>query len=598
MSATNHLGTDRRSTLRVAAIACLISFCFVLLHLWDNRDLFDPEGISYLDIADAYRRGDWHEALAGIWSPMYPWLLAVTMMVFNPSAQWEFTSVHALNVVIYLFALASFSVFLRELLKPDGDLAESQRLPNWAWVVLGYSLFTWGTNQLIPLCLPQPDMLVAGFVFLLLAVLLRIRKGIVTWGEATALGVLMALSYFAKAVMFPMAFVFTTVALGLTRRSRVMWTRILVSFVLFLSLSAPFIVALSNANGHWTYSEVGKLNYAWDVNGVKLWIHWQGENAGHGTPLHPTRKINEDPPMFEFATPIKATYPPWYNPSYWYEGVKTTVDLKAQIKLLLRNTKHLLLFLANSPGPAIALSRASGEISRVYEMTLGPLLVLLCAMILINVGRVPVLCEFTRRWFLLLPVAAAFGAYSLLHVEGRLIVGYVVALWMVLFRAAATPVSLESRRAFTAILATAALVVSYTLIPGATHAIRNGVRYLSDQKPRPPFLQSGTSHWMIAEHLKSAGVRKGDPVGSIGYGYGVYWARMGRFHVVTEIPEEGAQSFWSSDAAKQARVLELFRRTGSKAVVGNGIPWGITPAGWERIGDTGYYVHVFPREGQ
>ena len=44
--------------LRIAVIACLVSCCLVLLDLWSNRDLFDPEGISYLDMADAYRRGE------------------------------------------------------------------------------------------------------------------------------------------------------------------------------------------------------------------------------------------------------------------------------------------------------------------------------------------------------------------------------------------------------------------------------------------------------------------------------------------------------------------------------------------------------------
>src|SRR3972149_2593335 len=84
--------TDRQLTLRVAAIACVISFCAVVLHLWENRDLFDPEGISYLDIADAYLRGDWQAALTGLWSPMYSWLVAVMMVLFTPLAFWELTA--------------------------------------------------------------------------------------------------------------------------------------------------------------------------------------------------------------------------------------------------------------------------------------------------------------------------------------------------------------------------------------------------------------------------------------------------------------------------------------------------------------------------
>ena len=596
MDAVHSLRTDQRLTLKVAAVACLISFCFAVIHLWDHRDLFDPEGISYLDIADAYRRGDWRAALTGLWSPLYSWLLALVMFLFNPSAQWEFTAVHALNVIIYLVALASFSFFMWELLRSNNEVAEDERLPDWSWLILGYSLFTWGTIQLIPLHLPEPDLLVSALVYLLLAMLLRIRKGNVTWGESNFMGVLMALGYFTKAVMFPMAFVFTAVALALTRRSRKMLFRILVSFFLFMSLSLPYIVALSNAKGHWTYSDGGRLNYAWDINKVTLWIHWQGENPAHGIPLHTTRKIHDDPPMYEFATPIKATYPPWYDPSYWYEGVEVSVDMQRQLEVLLNNTKHLLLFIANSPGPATAESRASGALPWGYERTLGPLLALLCAMILINLGRVSIFRAIAKRWFLLVPIAAGLAAYTLLHLEGRLIAAYVVALWMVLFQSVATPISAESRRAFTTILASAALIVSVSLIPGTARAMWHAARYLTNGNIETPFLQSGHTNWRVAEYLHNAGLRAGDPVGSVGYTYGAYWARMARLHVVSEIPEDGAKAFWSSDTAKQTVVIQLFRDTGAMAVVGSSVPAGSVPANWQRIADTDYYVYVFPRD--
>lgn len=587
---------DQRFTLKVAAVACLISFCFAVLHLWDHRDLFDPEGITYLDIADAYRRGDWRAALTGLWSPLYSWLLALVMFLFNPSAQWEFTLVHVLNIFIYVFALASFSVFLWELLRLKNEVAESERLPDWSWLILGYSLFTWGTIQLIPLHLPEPDLLVSALVYLLLAMMLRIHKGNVTWGESVFMGVLMAIGYFTKAIMFPMSFVFTAVALALTRRSRTMLFRIIVSFSLFMSLSLPYIIALSNAKGHWTYSDGGRLNYAWDINKVTLWIHWQGENPAHGTPLHPTRKIHDDPPMYEFATPFNVTYPPWYDPSYWYEGVKVSLDLQRQMEVFLDNAKHLLFFLANSPGPATAESRASGALAWGYERTLGPLVALLCAMILINLRRTSIFRAFAGHWFLLVPIGAGLTAYTLLHLEGRLIVAYVVALWVVLFQSVATPISAESRRAFTALLTSAALIVTVSLIPGTARAMRHASHYMTGSGIETPFLQSGHTNWRVAEYLHNAGLRAGNPVGSVGSTYEAYWARMARLHVVAEIPEDGAMAFWSAGTAKQAIVMQLFRNTGSMAVVASGVPAGAAPTDWQRIAGTDYYANIFPRD--
>ena len=64
---------------------------------------------------------------------------------------------------------------------------------------------------------------------------------------------------------------------------------------------------------------------------------------------HPTRKIYDDPTMYEFGTPFKVTYPPWYDPSYWYEGVKLTLDPREQLSVVAGNTRMLLFFLRELP---------------------------------------------------------------------------------------------------------------------------------------------------------------------------------------------------------------------------------------------------------
>src|SRR2546430_3423377 len=174
------------------AIACVVSCALVLLNLWDNRDLFDPEGITYLDLADAYRRGDWRAALVGHWSPLYPWLIALALFTFEPQAQWEFAAVHALNFFIFLLAFASFSVFMREFLRAKTQIGEqtaANRLPDWAWLALGYALFTWSVIRLIPLHQPEPDLLICALVYLIFAIFLRLRGGTASWGNSIFLGV-------------------------------------------------------------------------------------------------------------------------------------------------------------------------------------------------------------------------------------------------------------------------------------------------------------------------------------------------------------------------------------------------------------------------
>lgn len=585
--------TDRQLTLRVAAIACIVSCCLVALDLWANRDLFDPEGITYLDMANAYRRGDWRAALIGMWSPSYSWLLALMMFFFNPSAQWEFTAVHALNFFIYLVALASFSVFMWELLRANKETAANGRLPDWSWLVLGYSLFTWSTIRLMPPHLPEPDSIVCALVYLIFAMLFRIRMGSVTLGESIFLGVLLGLGYLTKAVMFPMAFVFIGVALMLAGRSAKKLYKILVAFSVFLLLSLPYTVVLSDANERWMFSDAGRLNYAWHINQVKRWSHWQGEEAGHGTPVHPTRKIYDNPPMYEFGTPFEVTYPPWYDPSYWYEGVKVTVDLQRELSVIVRNTTALLFFLANSTGPATPNRPAYYSIDNRLDTTIGSLLTLCCVLVLANLGRLSVFRGIAEHWFVVVPIGAVLGAYALLLFEGRYIAAYVVVLWMVLFRSVAIPHSEESKRIFTAVLASAALITAITLAMGTGREVIHAVRYFVNGNTEAPFLQSGYTNWKVAKYLHNAGLRAGERVGAVGWTYSAYWARMARVHIVAEVPDEGAMAFWLSDTAKRAVVMQLFRDVGAKAVVGKGVPAGSAPVNWQHIGDTEYYVYVF-----
>jgi 4-amino-4-deoxy-L-arabinose transferase-like glycosyltransferase len=558
--------------------------------------MFDPDGINYLDMADAYRHGDWQSALNGIWSPLYAWLLALVMFLFNPPGYWEFTSVHALNVFVYLIALASFSVFMRELLRENKETAGHGRLPDWSWLILGYALFTWSTIQLIPLHLPEPDLLISALVYMIFATLLRMRMGVVTWGDSIFFGVLLGLGYLTKGIMFPMAFVFIGVALTLTWRSPKKLIRILAAILVFLSLSLPYVVVLSNAKGYLTYSDTGRLNYAWDINNVKKWLHWQGEDVGHGTPIHPTRKIHDDPPLYEFGTPIKATYAAGYDPSYWYEGVKVTVDLQRQLSVFAGNAKHLLLFFVNNPGPATTNTAFGGNLAYSYERTIGPLLTLFCVIVLVNLGRVSVFRGIIEHWYLLVPIAAVLGLYTMLHIEGRFIGAYVAVLWIVLFRSAAIPQSEESKKVITAVLAIAALITVTTLASGTGRAVLHAARYLTNGNTEAPFLQSGYTHWKVAEYLHGAGLRAGDTVGSVGDANRTYWARMARVRLVAEIPEEDAMAFWLSDTAKQAVVMQKFRGVGAKAVVASGVPVGSAPASWQQIADTDYYAYVFPQD--
>jgi hypothetical protein len=262
------------------------------LHTWAAaaQQSMSEDGISYLDMGDAYWRGDWGMAINTVWSPFYSWILGLTMKVLRPPMGWEFPVVHLVNFAIYLIALVSFEYFWHQLTHAKrrrgeaGGGDEWVGLPGWAWDSLGYVLFIWSSLSLIKIWAVTPDMLTAAFVYLAGGLLIRIGMGGARWGAFAAFGLVLGLAYLAKAAMFPLAFVFLGV--GLLAAGELRWAapRILVALFAFLFLAAPFVAVLSLSKGRVTFGDAGKITYLRYGNGVP-YPHWRsGVISGLGVP--------------------------------------------------------------------------------------------------------------------------------------------------------------------------------------------------------------------------------------------------------------------------------------------------------------------------
>ena len=65
-----------------------------------------------------------------------------------------------------------------------------------------------------------------------------------------------------------------------------------------------------------------------------------------------------------------------------------------------------------------------------------------------------------------------------------------------------------------------------------------------------------------------------------------------RVRIVAEIAPKEARCFWSADERKQAEVLRVFVNAGAKALVARPMdPTIAIPAGWQPVGQTGYFIH-------
>src|SRR5438132_3866371 len=168
---------------------------------WATRFTMNPDGISYLDIGDAYWRGDWHNAINAYWSPLYSWILGLFLKVLKPSPYWEYPVAHLVNFFIYVAALGCFEFFLRNFIRSRLRSVELARLegnitlPEWAWWMLGYTLFISASLQLITLRLLTPDLCVAAFVYLGSGLMLKIRVGSASRWAFLLLGVVLGFAY-------------------------------------------------------------------------------------------------------------------------------------------------------------------------------------------------------------------------------------------------------------------------------------------------------------------------------------------------------------------------------------------------------------------
>jgi hypothetical protein len=503
--------------------------------IYVGRNIFGPDARSYLEIARAILRHDWAMATNAYWGPLYSWLLAAVLAVVKPTLREEIPVAHALAFPIYLACMAAFEFFWSALL----DLREmtSERLghnspaiPALHMWMLGYSLFIWLTAASLILLI-NPDLCVTAIALLAAGLLLRMELAQnAGWGLYVCFGICLGVGYLAKAILFPMAFVFLSMMiLSSGRAPRRRLGCFALAAISFLVIVTPEIAALSRSKGRFTFSDSAKLNLAWFNYGLP-YRNWQGEPAGSGTPLHPTRKIYEHPAVYEFNGPLRASYPPWFDPSYWNEGLSPAFRPGRVARHFVREMRELGL-----------------ELLQPKAWVAGILLIFLGA-------------DFRKTWKgivvywpLIFISAAAFVLYSLTRIEGRFLPPWAILLWGSILA------GLRLRKSSSALYAWLAALVSLTLIGAMIHM--NYAGYVAG------FPADATPEYVTAEGLQKIGLQPGEKVGAIGFDNDAHWAYLVRLNVVAEINLADTCHFWSESPVIQNEVLGKFSQSGARVVV-------------------------------
>src|SRR5207245_3213715 len=134
---------------RLSRVGWLVVIVLGFVQAWATRYSIEPDGISYLDIADKYLQRDWTGAVNAYWSPLYSWLLGAALYIFRPSSYWEYPVVHLVNFLLYLVAFACFEFLLLQIIRHQQEALDrggnESFLPAWAWQSIGYVLFLWSS---------------------------------------------------------------------------------------------------------------------------------------------------------------------------------------------------------------------------------------------------------------------------------------------------------------------------------------------------------------------------------------------------------------------------------------------------------------------
>jgi hypothetical protein len=517
------------------------------------RFAMNPDGVSYLNLSDYYREGNYSAAANGYWSPLYPWILGKINGLLQPEINMEAAAAHAVNVVLFFFCYFSWRFFFDEVAatareklvaeerEAAGQIEASVRL-------VAFSLFLWCCFDNIGVVLVTPDLLVAGISFLAAGLLQHIYRVIPSVKLVAGLGLVLAAGYLAKAVMFPAALLFMVVAINRLLRVRGRYRLTAALTLSFAAISAPQVIATSKAVGKLTYAETGPLSYAMMVNGYGYLL--PEKLAGENRPaIHPVKKIHSKPDAFVFPFDVShSSYPLWDDPAYWANGIEISID---------RNTQ---------------LNETIG-IAKFYLRMTWPLLV---ALVLLAFGgglklRAPL-------WPASIVGVGMILAYALVYAEERH-----VAPWLVLIFLPATIASSQnSIRMRRPIAKYILMVLSVVLLAGSAKRA-----YLDISKLIQSSRNSQNPNATAATALTGLGLSRGARIGYVGNSFYAYWARLAGAQIAMEVPDDQSSLYWTADPTIRMQIDEAFMRHGAEFIVGAPPKACAYYAGWTTVTGTG-----------
>ncbi len=565
MSTTLQLRTIRM-------IAYLLILLMGIAQAWATRHIIFSDGISYIEIAAAYLNGDWVNAINPYWSPLYSWFIAAMLWVLRPGTYWQASMLHIVNFIAYAGGVVALDLLLREVLLTmrDESAGSERTLSPFTLYVAAYTAFPVAALGIIGY--NSPDTISIALMLLLSALILRVKR---TGGSPITfllIGAVCGVFYLARTGFAPsIPICIAAVLILLKQQRRPLIGPGLIMAAAVVAVSAPFITAISLKENKFTIGESGRLTYGWEASGAVRFTHWQGEPYDIGLPIHPTKRVSTHPDAYVFNGPVGGSYPPWYDPTYWYSGIKPKLKPALQVRVFLIGLVLVLRLLASSP------------------------ITVPCLILIVHMG---VLAWFRRLWSfwpILIPTLAGLLLYCLVYVEKRYIASNLIVIWLAVL--GSIQVREDKWRYWGNTLTQGLCLVFFAyflyarVLPAAASSLWDLVHLKEREK---------NINFILAERFRQLGLHAREKVAFVGMGTNADWARLDNVRIVGEIPivwqrhqklldnylvenSDQIKAFWDADAGKRKQVLDAFRNAGAVMVVTDGLYNSRFPSDWQQV---------------
>lgn len=537
-------------------------------------DAYSSDDCSYLDQAMFWSKADWTNAINGYWSPLYPFILGMAIKLFNPALSDQLFMARIVNMILLVGLMFSFDFFLKQFIDfyndrfKQHDIQDKQGvgeetddrllITKSQWQAIGGCLFAWLFLSVGAVNQTTPDYLVATSMFAATAIVLQIYKAPALWRFAL-LGAVLGLGYLSKASMIPTAVTLVMLAavqsfprhsidLGVSQSNESQRTDrklcdfslskrlcgFAIAFVVMVAVSAPYVQTLAEKKGRFEISSSAGLNYMILIACKYRPLGPNGSDVIEGCP-HPIQTLSQEPNLAFFDRDLDVTYPPWFDPSYFADGLKVVIDPAASVVSMITNMVALYVLF----GWQITLAWLSGWlVSRRFVLKPNEIL------------------EASVIW--LPSIITIIGIACVIN----LVIGWttqryfppmVILLYLTYFAISNFRNNERDRKALKTSIG---IVCGASLILLISRCAGDITRLL--EPPRHDSLQ-------LASALLGAGLSPDDKVAMIG-DEGVEWARLGQLKIVAQVSFNGDKNDLENENSVDT-ILQMLKQTSATAVV-------------------------------